>query len=438
MTRRQIKLGLIFIVLISMFTYVAIPAAQPLAQLATGYASKYVCSHVFVSNFGDEKAIEGIGIFPISKAKVIVDRRSQSVTSTLWGLGKRTAYFYKKGPICGCTLDRRMDLDVLPYLNRKAEPDTMSWPYGSQVIQNMPNSDEIQAILDNAVNSNNQIYAINVATKDGALIESYGTGVTAETRLLGWSMTKTFNTVLFGILDEMGKIDLDEEIALEEWKTKDRDITLRQLLQMNTGIDWEENYFKVSDATKMLFFSDDVTSVPAGLGMEAEEGTFWEYSSGTSNLLSRVLKNELNKEYHSFVIDELFDRTDMHSATIETDAAGHYIMSSWGWATARDWTRFGLLFLNDGIWNQDTIVQKDYLEFAVEDPHVSKGEYGAHIWLNQGGAYASLPKDAYYADGFGNQRVMVVPSKDLVITVLCGFAPGLDLDALFEQITSSM
>ena len=124
----------------------------------------------------------------------------------------------------------------------------------------------------------------------------------------------------------------------------------------------------------------------------------------------------------------------MQSALVETDASGLPVMSSYGWATARDWTRFGLLFLNKGRWGQDTIFTKDWFDFVTSEAPNSGGQYGAHIWLRRKEDYPDLPGDAFYARGYGGQRVMIIPSRDIVITTLCSYTEELDFNGLYRDI----
>jgi CubicO group peptidase (beta-lactamase class C family) len=129
----------------------------------------------------------------------------------------------------------------------------------------------------------------------------------------------------------------------------------------------------------------------------------------------------------------------MYSAILETDPSGTFVGSSFGYATARDWARFGLLYLNDGIWNGDRILPEGWVEHGTTPTPDSEQGYGAHWWLNRGGRLAALPADEYQADGFDGQRVMVVPSRNTVIVRL-GQTPrtGFDFDAFGSAVLNAL
>ena len=440
MTRKQTIWGLTFVVFISLFTYVGIPFGRQMLQLATGYAAKYVCSHVFVSDFSQEEAERHITIWPITKTKVKVDSENKSVSATLWGMVPRTAYYYQKGEMCGCVLDKEVDQNEIPEVLAGTRMDTI-WPLGDQLsdsIQALIPQSELKETLDQFIQVNPEVHAITVAHENGALIESYRADIEPKTRLLGWSMTKSFQSVLFGILEKADALELDQPLPLKDLESGGDPITFRHALQMNTGREWDENYFSISPSTRMLYFSENVSTVPLASKAEARPGESWEYSSGTTNMLSHVLRKIKGKDYHSFIHNKFFDRIGMHSAVVETDLSGHYVMSSYGWATARDWTRLGLLFLRKGDWFGDTLFTPKWHEFITQESPTSKGHYGGHVWLNQGGEYPDVPESAYFADGFGNQRVLVVPSHQVAISVLTGHAPEVDLNGLFAKVLSQL
>ena len=105
----------------------------------------------------------------------------------------------------------------------------------------------------------------------------------------------------------------------------------------------------------------------------------------------------------------------MHSMLIETDLAGNYVGSSYGWATTRDWAKFGLLYLHKGNWNGDQLFDKSWVDYVTTPTATSNGRYGAHFWLNKGGVYPNVPKGLFSCNGYQGQYVFIIPSKELVI-----------------------
>ncbi len=165
----------------------------------------------------------------------------------------------------------------------------------------------------------------------------------------------------------------------------------------------------------------------------------WLYSSGTTNILSKIMRSKFDSydEYLSFPYDSLFHQINMKSAIIELDNNGNHLLSSYGWANARDWTRFGLLYLNNGNWFGKQIFSEKWVEYSTTPALKSNGKYGAQIWLNTfGEKLPSVPHDAYYENGFGGQRILIIPSKNIVITILSGNQNDFDFDLFYKNVLS--
>jgi CubicO group peptidase (beta-lactamase class C family) len=174
----------------------------------------------------------------------------------------------------------------------------------------------------------------------------------------------------------------------------------------------------VSEATTMLFASGDMPQYAATMKMETPK---WIYSSGSTNLLSGIMRSKFKalSDYLSFPYTYLFEPLGMDQSLIETDEAGNYIASSYMYATARDWLRFGRLYLHDGMWQGKRILPENWVKYTCQAVPGSNGKYGAHFWLNKNGvAFPDCPRDIYYADGYQGQYIIIVPSYDLVIVRL--------------------
>ena len=269
-----------------------------------------------------------------------------------------------------------------------------------------------------------------VVVQDGRLVaERYRPGYDRHTPLLGWSMTKSVMNALAGILVKDGRWTLDGPIAVPEWRKPDdarRAITLDHLLRMSSGLRFQEEMVTpIPDVLQMLLAVADMGGYAADMPLEAPPGTRWQYSSGTTLVLARAMRHLIGNddEYHAMPRRVLFERIGMTSAVIETDATGTFVGSSLMYATARDWARFGVLYLQDGVWNGERILPEGWVAYSrTPAPADRSRRYGAHFWLQVAEGYnsgvAELPADAFHATGHQGQFVTIVPSRGVVVVRL--------------------
>jgi CubicO group peptidase (beta-lactamase class C family) len=267
-----------------------------------------------------------------------------------------------------------------------------------------------------------------VIVYNGQLIaERYGNGFSARTKLSGWSMTKTVTGALTGILVKQGKLNIEAPAPVPEWRDANdprHSITIRNLLQQRSGLDFEENYSKSSEATRMLYQKADMGGFTASRPLKDQPGSVFYYSSGNSNILSRIIRQTVGDSfYYAFPYQQLFYKLGMYSAVMESDASGTMVGSSYMYATARDWARFGLLYMNDGVFGKERILPEGWVAQSTRPAAADKKGYGYQIWLNAGGdtsvkRFPAAPADMYYADGFESQLIFVIPSKKLVVVRL--------------------
>jgi CubicO group peptidase (beta-lactamase class C family) len=199
---------------------------------------------------------------------------------------------------------------------------------------------------------------------------------------------------------------------------------------MSSGLNFSETYAEkpVSDVQFMLFTQPDMAAYAAARPLESEPGTRWNYSTGETNVIAGILRRafESDREYWAFPRRFLFNRIGMRTAVFETDATGLYVCGAGLFASARDWARFGLLYLNDGVWEGRRILPEGWVSYSTEPaPTAEKGDYGAQIWLNGGPEgrpelrpFPSLPPDLYYFQGYQGQYVAVIPSRRVVVVRL--------------------
>ena len=420
----------------------------PMIKVATGYSAKCLCSNTFLTD-RSQKDVEAIDLaFLPVQAQNKIDTVEKSVTSSLFGfLGKQKAVFKDD---LGCMLVHGKDDYNINYTDKQnPTPSTSNFPFGSTKIEQKPsgvNWEQLNETVANAFDENGELTdkqtrALLVLYKDSLIVEKYAKGHDENTRIIGWSMTKSMMNTLVGFLVKDGKLQLTDRNLFENWESDQRtNIQLQQLMNMNSGLAWEEDYTKVSDATKMLYLSEDVVNYASQPELQDPAGTTWYYSSGTTNLISGIIRRQFanTEEYYNFLHHRLFNTIGMNSAVVETDEAGNFIGSSYCYATARDWAKFGTLYLHDGVWNGERLLPEGWVEFTRTPARGSKGEYGAQWWLNTDQQYfPNSPADLFYASGFQGQKVVVIPSKQLVIVRL-GFNSEFDFDALFAGIADAV
>ena len=437
------------IVLVVILVYLRI-SIYPQLDLISGFSAKSVASGHFLDNRSIQTIQQGDNdIEKIDWATNEVNDSEHFATSNVHGLKERKA-IYREG--LGVTLIND-DFDVTkPYEvpKRTKTYNNLPFPYGNlepkDTILSNVDYKKLNAAVENAFDKkgekNKRTRSVIVIYKDKIIAEKYADDFNKNSRILGWSMTKSITGTLFGILQKQGKIDIIKPAPIDEWKNDGRkNITINDLLHMNSGLEWEEKYDKICDATKMLFQAEDMGKVQLEKRAQFPPNLHWNYSSGTTNLLSKILRNQFktHQEYLDFWYTNLLDKIGMNSAIIETDMTGNFVGSSYGWATTRDWAKFGLLYLHKGNWNGEQLFDESWAKYVVTPTNTSNGNYGAQFWLNAGGRFPNVPKDMFFASGFQGQMVAIFPSHDLVI-VRMGLKenPEFDFNGLLSGVVSSI
>ncbi|GAA4823826.1 serine hydrolase [Algivirga pacifica] len=399
---------------------------RPRIPIISGFAAKYLCSQLFISKIPIEKILkEDLGFFPVNLADFTIDMENKTVSSSVLGHSRKTAV-YREG--LGAMLhhaiprkhlpeyDKLKDAKIVPLEKQFNGTSHSAMPVEAE---NIKMKDAIAAAFkEGNMFSPKNTRAVVVMHKGKIIGEQYAEGINVDTPLLGWSMTKSILSALVGILHRQGKLDLRDPVPMKAWKHSDKkDITWRHLLQMNSGLDWKEDYGGVETVNTMLFDSEHMARYALRRKRKYPAGGYFCYSSGDSNILSYLMAQQFDslEEYWEFPYKELFGKLGMDSMFMETDAGGHFVTSSYTYGTARDWAKFGQLYLNDGTWDGNEILSHDWLEFTKREAPNSEGHYGGHFWLNKGGEMPDVPRDAFFANGFHGQRLTVIPSLELVI-----------------------
>jgi len=395
---------------------------RPLLLTGTGYAAHNACALAAIAGRGDPEAdLPPNPLVPVLRTST----RTDGATSSVLGVAATQTAWASDG--FGCTLDdRRPDLPKPTVVGAAGNPYT-----------DAPTAAAAQDVLDYAFGTD--LPAADraelgtravVVLKDGRLVaERYAPGFGPTTPQLGWSMSKSVTDLLVGRLVQEGKASLDDDHLRPQWDGDRRAaITVRQLLQMTSGLVWDETYALNTPITRMLYLERDMGAYVASQGLAHDPGTYLQYSSGSTTLLCSVLAERTGLGAN-LPRDLLFAPLGLSSAVLEPDAAGTPVCSSYLWATPRDWAAVGQFALDDGVWNGQRLLPAGWLAASTKAVAVTSQEsapYATGWWPNQGpdGALVEpgLPADAYFAEGHDGQWTIVVPSRRLVVVRL-GFTP---------------
>lgn len=396
------------------------------SMIFTGYAAKNLASGIFVATRNQESLeANDLNFSLVGLASNEVDYENKIVYSNFLGFGNQTA-IYREG-LGVCLVSKTDNIEELKkqsiYL--PTMPESLSkeyFPKGDKLRNNISDffdTEKLNKAIENAMKQGNT-RSIVIAYDTMAMVEKYAPGFSKDSKILGWSMTKSIASTMIGILSKQGRIDINKPAPLKEWTSENKkNITTRSILNMTTGLEWVEDYGDISEATRMLYEETNCSELAINQPKEYETDSFWYYSSGSSNILTEIAKRQFTNtsDYWNFPYKELFHKISMYNTLMETDASGNFVGSSYTYATTRDWTRFGLLYLKEGVWYGDTIITPKWVKFTHTEAPNSNGKYGSQFWLNKSGyELPDAPDDIYFADGYQGQRVYIIPSKNLVIT----------------------
>ena len=413
-----------------------------LMPIITGYAAKNLASAVFVSS-RDAKEVEALDLnFSFIRFnRNTVDYENKTVTSRfLWG--KSTAV-YRDG--CGVTLLRGATADELrqhayplPVETTPAEPLALGDSATRARLEPIA-----KAFVDDRA-YNGHPFAFMALHKGKVVAERYDKGIGPDTKLLSWSMAKSFSNALTGVMAGDGLVDVNAPMDIAEWQNDERkNITLNHLLQMQSGLEWNEDYGARSDVNLMLHREQDMGLFALSKPLEYEPGSHWYYSSGSTNIVMRYLRGKFNsdEEFLAYIRTRVFAPLGIRNAAFEQDMSGTPVGSSYVYVTTADFARFGQLYLDGGCVDTLRVLPQGWVEYTTTPASDSKGGYGAFFWLNQGKEFPDVPQDMFYCKGHDGQRIFVVPSKDLVVVIL-GYSPNpdhvVDFNALLKDIIDNL
>ncbi|HEY2482216.1 MAG TPA: serine hydrolase [Caulobacteraceae bacterium] len=412
------------------------------AAVATGFASHQLCSAVFVSGQDPKTAYDQVVAPNLGPAGPLmshsVDLVHREVVAKLAGLSQaRAVYRGSQGCLvvrgdgpAPAAIDPAPDPQA-PRLAPIAGPDVVA-----------PATPALAGVLDRAFTEptagpHRWTKAV-VIVHDGRIVaERYAPGYGMATPEIGWSVSKSVVNALIGVLAREGRLNTAAPAPIAAWSAPGdphHAISIDNLLRMTSGTDFgqslEAGAAAAFDPTaRMMFATDDMAGYAQSAPVKAPPGRLWTYSNGNTLLLSRIVRDQAGGDAAStlaFARRELFDKLGMEHVVMEFDGVGTPIGSSHIFASARDWARFGLLYLNDGVVGGERILPEGWVDYSARFTPGSEGfSYGAGFWTNRGTdraaaarVAAGFPADSFMARGSYGQAIVIAPAEHLVIVRL--------------------
>ena len=436
--------------------------AHDVPKVATGFVASVLCSETFVSGqdpdriFSDTTgAMPGTGLIAWA-LDYKVDRSRKDVTVTLLGLGPSHAV-YRDG--LGCYLDHGgavADTSMPPADDKPAQA-LLAEIAGPSLVA--PANPQLAAALDRAFTEPDhppirRTKAVVVLKNSHIVAERYAEGYGIDTPILGFSATKSVISALTGILVRKGALTLDQPAPVAAWQGAGdprHAISVDHLLRHTAGLALGSSLSAslgsaLEPVNRVKYIEPDMAAYAESIELETPPGRAWNYNDGNTIILSHLVRNATGgraSDVLRFARQELFDPLGMRNVTIEFDAAGNPEGSTQMLATARDWARFGMLYLNDGVVGGKRILPEGWVTYSASPTPNAWVGYGAGFWTNQGDSFGASyriehgwPRDAFFAKGTIGQYVIVIPSEQLVIVRL-GRSPNWpsEADGVFRLVS---
>jgi CubicO group peptidase (beta-lactamase class C family) len=362
-----------------------------------------------------------------------LDRARKDVTVTLFGIGRSRAVY--RGAL-GCVLDQGEPIVEASAPTADDTPLPLSDIAGPALVP--PQDARLAAALDRAFAEPDappfkRTKAV-VVVKDGRVIaERYADGVGIDTPLLGFSATKSVISALTGILVRKGTLAIDKAAPVAAWQKPDdprHAITVDQLLRHTAGLDLGSSLSAslaaaLEPVNRMKFMENDMAAFAEAADLATPPGGAWNYHDGNYLILSHLIRAAAGgtpADVLRFARDELFGPLGMRHIVMQFDGAGTPEGSSEMLASARDWARFGLLYLYDGVVGGKRILPEGWVDYSARPTANAFVGYGAGFWTNRGDSFGAnyriehgWPRDAFFAKGTIGQYVIVIPTQHLVI-----------------------
>lgn len=421
------------------------PPGDPLEHHTAGFA-KILCSAVFISGLDPDFAAESIGYFTSPYAERsqvverVVDHEEQEVHLTLPSGVVRTAKYYgDQGCVTLPVGERAAYFTPTVVESVLPEPSTQAWPMGDMLLDTPLSAeidiDVIEAAVDAAFDPVEGLTAAFLVTWRGRIIgERYRAGISMHTPLESWSMGKSLSATLMGVLIQQGVYDLWQPAPLEEWQEEGdarSEIRIADLLHMSSGLRFRAP--QDPDFDPSLGYPDHLYVYTGAIDSfrwavtrpqqwpPNKVGRYRNSDPVLINYLIRLGVEKIDQKYHSFPQRALFDKLGIRNMVLETDPYGNFLLQGYEFGSARDWSRLGNLYLQDGVWSKERILPEGYSDFVSQVAPAWKADgrpvYGGFFWINGDGRYP-IPEQAYYMAGAGGQKTFIIPSHDLVVVRL--------------------
>jgi hypothetical protein len=403
-------------------------------RAATGSIADALCAKTFVSGLDPQASfaeiIERPGIRRLRFAlSYRVDRTARTVDASVAGLFATRVVSHEG---VGCVRVQgvrepyvlRIDLEAL---KKPKAPPLLPEIAGPAVVE--PSDPALKAALDHAFEEPSEppfrrTKAV-VVVRDGRVIaERYAPGIGIDTPLPSFSMTKSIVNALLGIMTQQGLTSPSLPAPIPEWHGANdprREIEVGHLMRMTSGLALDETDNPLNPSEQM-FQHDDMARFAVDAPLIAEPGTRWAYSSATTQILARIVREAVGgpEQTLTYAWRELFDPLGMRDVTLAFDGSGTLQGANNMLASARDWARFGLLYLNDGKIGGKRILHEEWVDYTTWT--TLDTDYAAGFWTNRSEhpnakrrVELGIPRDAYYASGNLGQRCVIIPSQRMVV-----------------------
>ena len=426
--------------------------ARESREFRAAMAAHHICSGLWVVGRSYKRTPEEVVAQDVAPFKCFgwepdfqyqVDHRRRMVTVTAPGTPPRTA---KYNGDQGSTILPPGEKDVhyrpVPVPRRLPDAATQPWPLGdvgaAEPIPTGVDAKAVAAALEWAMAQKKQNTRAFVVAYAGKIIgERYAPGWTKNTPQISWSQGKSITATLIAVLVKRGLLKIDQPAPVKEWRAANDprgQILIRDLLRMSSGLDFTNlglggpaAFTTKNEHMRVYFDSLNVFEHVVNQPLKVQPNTRWSYLNSDPLTLGKIVRDTVEaqgEEYLTFPQRALFDRIGARNFVLETDPWGNFILSGYEYGSARDWVRFGLLHLWDGVWQGERILPEGWTKFiATPAPADSKEKYGGLFWLNRPPTMDKVPQDAYWSAGFMGQVTLVIPSRDLVV-VRMGPSPG--------------
>jgi len=416
-------------------------------QIATSATSQYICTKTFVSGL-EPKDIYAQDVRPEPGMGLIdwalhfdVDRERKDVRTTVLGLFESRSV-YREGSGCVLVHAGARPVALAPTAASDDVPALLPEVAGSEPVAG---DAALQVAIDRSfiepASGPKRWTQVVVVVHDGRVIgERYAPGYGIDTPLLSHSIAKSAINALIGILVRDGKVSTADRVALVR-RDADGDVgdgaTVDQLLRMSSGLPFDER--TGAQNAQRMFIEPDTAKFAEATKLVAPPGTRWAYSNLGYALLSRIVRKGDERAIRDFAQRELFGPLGMRHVTMEFDAAGTPAGADAMLATAREWAKFGLLYLNDGVVAGRRILPEGWVAYSTRQ--TLDAGYGAGFWLNVTNAPTTpwglpwglpgAPSDAYFARGYLGQFLIIVPSHNLIVVRFgASHGPGGDVEGV--------